>query len=112
MARQMVINYGMSNIGPWSLMDPSAQSGDMIMRMLSRNSMSENLQQRIDDNVRRGVCGGASVGRGSHSAQLRTTRAATPPRSSRPLSLPGLLHAAVCDESLPSPATAVAALSS
>ncbi|EFJ49214.1 hypothetical protein VOLCADRAFT_74350 [Volvox carteri f. nagariensis] len=52
MARQMVINYGMSNIGPWSLMDPSAMSGDMIMRMLSRNSMSENLQQRIDDQVR------------------------------------------------------------
>ncbi len=51
MARQMVINYGMSNIGPWSLMDPSAMSGDMIMRMLSRNSMSENLQQRIDDQV-------------------------------------------------------------
>ncbi|GFR50599.1 hypothetical protein Agub_g12874 [Astrephomene gubernaculifera] len=52
MARQMVINYGMSNIGPWSLMDPSASSGDMIMRMLSRNSMSENLQQRIDNQVR------------------------------------------------------------
>jgi hypothetical protein len=25
MARQMVINYGMSDIGPWSLLDPSAQ---------------------------------------------------------------------------------------
>lgn len=53
MARQMVINYGMSNIGPWSLMDPSAMSGDMIMRMMSRNSMSENLQQRIDEAVRK-----------------------------------------------------------
>lgn len=52
MARQMVINYGMSNIGPWSLMDPSAMSGDMIMRMMSRNSMSESLQQRIDSQVR------------------------------------------------------------
>lgn len=31
MARQMVINYGMSELGPWSLMDPSAQSGDVIM---------------------------------------------------------------------------------
>lgn len=51
MARQMVINYGMSDIGPWSLMDPSAQSGDVIMRMMARNSMSENLQQRIDDAV-------------------------------------------------------------
>jgi len=37
MARQMVINYGMSDIGPWSLLDPSAQSGDMIMRMMARN---------------------------------------------------------------------------
>ncbi len=27
MAKQMVINYGFSDIGPWSLMDPSAQSG-------------------------------------------------------------------------------------
>jgi len=53
MARQMVINYGMSDIGPWSLLDPSAQSGDVIMRMMARNSMSENLQQRIDGAVRR-----------------------------------------------------------
>ncbi len=52
MARQMVINYGMSDIGPWSLMDPSAQSGDMLMRMMARNTMSENLQERIDENVR------------------------------------------------------------
>ncbi len=53
MARQMVINYGMSDIGPWSLMDPSAMSGDVIMRMMARNSMSENLQQRIDEAVRK-----------------------------------------------------------
>ena len=53
MARQMVINYGMSDIGPWSLMDPSAQSGDMVMRMMSRNGMSENLQQRIDGAVKK-----------------------------------------------------------
>ncbi|KAJ9515446.1 hypothetical protein QJQ45_016441 [Haematococcus lacustris] len=53
MARQMVINYGMSDIGPWSLMDPSAMSGDVIMRMMARNSMSENLQQRIDDAVKK-----------------------------------------------------------
>merc|ERR1711879_861984 len=33
MAKQMVINYGMSDIGPWSLMDQQAQQGDMIMRM-------------------------------------------------------------------------------
>lgn len=53
MARQMVINYGMSDIGPWSLLDPSAQSGDVVMRMMARNSMSENLQQRIDDAVKK-----------------------------------------------------------
>jgi len=53
MARQMVINYGMSDIGPWSLLDPSAQSGDVVMRMMARNSMSENLQQRIDEAVKK-----------------------------------------------------------
>ena len=46
LAKQMVINYGFSDIGPWSLMDPSAQQGDMIMRMMARNSMSEALQAR------------------------------------------------------------------
>eukprot|EP00192_Tetraselmis_astigmatica_P008373 CAMPEP_0117678048 /NCGR_PEP_ID=MMETSP0804-20121206/17068_1 /TAXON_ID=1074897 /ORGANISM="Tetraselmis astigmatica, Strain CCMP880" /LENGTH=691 /DNA_ID=CAMNT_0005487367 /DNA_START=98 /DNA_END=2173 /DNA_ORIENTATION=+ len=53
MAKQMVINYGMSDIGPWSLMDQSAQSGDMIMRMMARNSMSENLQESIDKAVQK-----------------------------------------------------------
>jgi cell division protease FtsH len=53
MARQMVVNYGFSDIGPWSLQDPSAQSGDMIMRMMARNSISESLQKRIDDAVRK-----------------------------------------------------------
>uniref|UniRef100_A0A061S2L7 Cell division protease FtsH n=1 Tax=Tetraselmis sp. GSL018 TaxID=582737 RepID=A0A061S2L7_9CHLO len=53
MAKQMVINYGMSDIGPWSLMDQSAQSGDMIMRMMARNSMSENLQKSIDTAVQK-----------------------------------------------------------
>jgi cell division protease FtsH len=53
MARQMVINFGMSDIGPWSLMDPSAMSGDVIMRMMARNSMSENLQARIDTAVKK-----------------------------------------------------------
>ena len=46
-AKQMVINYGFSDIGPWSLMDPNAQQGDMIMRMMARNSMSEALQVRL-----------------------------------------------------------------
>lgn len=53
MAKQMVINYGMSDIGPWSLMDQSAQSGDMIMRMMARSSMSETLQARIDEAVKK-----------------------------------------------------------
>lgn len=48
MAKQMVINYGFSDIGPWSLMDQGAMSGDVVMRMMARNSMSENLQRKID----------------------------------------------------------------
>ena len=53
MARQMVINYGFSDIGPWSLLDQNAQSGDMIMRMMARSSVSENLQYKIDMAVRK-----------------------------------------------------------
>jgi len=52
MARAMVINYGFSDIGPWSLQDQSANSQDMVMRMMARNSMSENLQRKIDIAVR------------------------------------------------------------
>ena len=52
MAKQMVVNYGMSELGPWSLLDPSAQSGDVIMRMMARNSMSEELQLKIDTAVK------------------------------------------------------------
>ncbi|PSC67652.1 ATP-dependent zinc metalloprotease FTSH chloroplastic [Micractinium conductrix] len=52
MARAMVINYGFSEIGPFSLLDPSAQSQDMIMRMMARNSVSENLQKKIDNSVK------------------------------------------------------------
>ena len=52
MARAMVVNYGFSDIGPWSLMDQGAQSQDMIMRMMSRNSISESLQRKIDDAVK------------------------------------------------------------
>ncbi|XP_057981327.1 ATP-dependent zinc metalloprotease FTSH 2, chloroplastic-like [Malania oleifera] len=40
-------------IGPWSLMDSSAQSGDVIMRMMARNSMSEKLAEDIDTVVKR-----------------------------------------------------------
>ncbi len=53
MARQMVINYGFSDIGPWSLLDQNAQSQDMIMRMMARNSTSESLQRKIDEAVKK-----------------------------------------------------------
>uniref|UniRef100_A0A7N0T2D3 AAA+ ATPase domain-containing protein n=1 Tax=Kalanchoe fedtschenkoi TaxID=63787 RepID=A0A7N0T2D3_KALFE len=53
LARQMVITFGMSDIGPWSLMDGAAQSGDVIMRMMARNSMSEKLAEDIDNAVKR-----------------------------------------------------------
>lgn len=53
MAKQMVVTYGMSDIGPWSLVDPQAQSGDVVMRMMARNSMSEELQNSIDNQVKK-----------------------------------------------------------
>ncbi|KAJ1393097.1 P-loop containing nucleoside triphosphate hydrolase [Sesbania bispinosa] len=53
LAKQMVTTFGMSDIGPWSLMDGSAQSADVIMRMMARNSMSEKLAQDIDAAVKR-----------------------------------------------------------
>jgi len=45
---EMVTTFGMSEIGQWSLMDSSAQSGDVIMRMMARNSISEKLAEDID----------------------------------------------------------------
>eukprot|EP01024_Parvocaulis_polyphysoides_P028560 TRINITY_DN25803_c0_g1_i2.p1 TRINITY_DN25803_c0_g1~~TRINITY_DN25803_c0_g1_i2.p1 ORF type:complete len:683 (-),score=194.45 TRINITY_DN25803_c0_g1_i2:234-2282(-) len=53
MARQMVINYGFSSIGPWTLMDPSAQSGDVVMRMMAKGSVSESVLQKIDEEVKK-----------------------------------------------------------
>jgi cell division protease FtsH len=53
MAKQMVVNFGMSDIGPWSLQDPSSQNGDVIMRMMAKSSMSEKLQSDIDNAVQR-----------------------------------------------------------
>ena len=50
---QMVTTFGMSDIGPWSLVEPSAQSGDVIMRMMARNSMSEKLAEDIDEAIKR-----------------------------------------------------------
>ncbi|XP_027351682.1 ATP-dependent zinc metalloprotease FTSH 6, chloroplastic [Abrus precatorius] len=52
-ARQMVTVFGMSEIGPWALTDPSVQSSDVVLRMLARNSMSEKLAEDIDHSVRR-----------------------------------------------------------
>lgn len=42
----------MSEIGPWSLTDPAVQSGDVVMRMLTRNNMSEKLAEDIDRSVK------------------------------------------------------------
>ncbi|KAI4331105.1 hypothetical protein MLD38_029328 [Melastoma candidum] len=53
LAKQMVVTFGMSEIGPWSLMDSAAQSADIIMRMMARNSMSEKLAEDIDTAVKR-----------------------------------------------------------
>lgn len=44
--------FGMSEIGPWALTDPAVQSGDVVLRMLARNSMSEKLAEDIDTSVR------------------------------------------------------------
>ncbi|KAD5960730.1 hypothetical protein E3N88_12202 [Mikania micrantha] len=40
-------------MGPWSLIDPAAQSSDVVLRMLARNSMSEKLAEDIDRSVKR-----------------------------------------------------------
>ncbi|KAK1274345.1 hypothetical protein QJS04_geneDACA012416 [Acorus gramineus] len=53
LAKQMVTTFGMSEIGPWSLMEASAQNGDVIMRMMARNSMSERLAEDIDAAVKK-----------------------------------------------------------
>lgn len=50
-AKAMVINYGMSEIGPFLLTDPASQSNDLFMRMMSRNSMSEKMLKYIDEQV-------------------------------------------------------------
>lgn len=47
----MVTIFGMSEIGPWTLTDPAAQSSDVVMRMLARNSMSEKLAEDIDCSI-------------------------------------------------------------
>lgn len=39
-------------LGPWALMDPAVQSGDVVLRMLARSSMSEKLAEDIDKSVK------------------------------------------------------------
>ncbi|XP_054808991.1 ATP-dependent zinc metalloprotease FTSH 6, chloroplastic [Prosopis cineraria] len=51
-ARRMVTTYGMSEIGPWALTDPAVRSGDVVLRMMARNSMSEKLAEDIDGCVK------------------------------------------------------------
>lgn len=48
----MVTMFGMSEIGPWALIDPAVQQSDVVFRMLARNSMSEKLAEDIDASVR------------------------------------------------------------
>ncbi|GAB2224283.1 hypothetical protein Drorol1_Dr00005035 [Drosera rotundifolia] len=48
----MVTRFGMSEIGPWAVGDPSLQQSDVFMRMLALN-MSEKLAEDIDPSVRK-----------------------------------------------------------
>lgn len=57
----MVTTYGMSEIGPWALTDPTVQSSDVVLRMLARNSMSEKLAEDIDSSVRQIIDGAYEI---------------------------------------------------
>ncbi|GLJ53634.1 hypothetical protein SUGI_1144020 [Cryptomeria japonica] len=72
MAKQMVTRFGMSEIGPWALLDPVVQSGDVVLRMMARNSMSEKLAEDIDKAVK-GISDNAYEVAKSH---IRSNRAA------------------------------------
>jgi|EP00670_Eutreptiella_braarudii_P005906 cell division protease FtsH len=50
MAKAMVTQFGMSDIGPWALQN--GQEQDMVMRMMARNQMSEKVAAAIDRNVK------------------------------------------------------------
>ncbi len=54
-ATQLLPAINLLNIPPLllSLSPPLLQSQDMIMRMMARNSVSENLQQKIDNSVKK-----------------------------------------------------------
>lgn len=49
---QIVITYGMSEIGPWALIEPMAQASDVVLRMMARNNVSEKLAEDIDKSVK------------------------------------------------------------
>lgn len=70
--RQMVTTFGMSEIGPWALTDQAAQSGDVVLRMMARNSMSERLAADIDRTVKAIVDEAYEVAK----AHIRRTRPA------------------------------------
>lgn len=50
---QMVTMFGMSEIGPWALTDPTTTQSDIVLRMLARSSMSEKLAEEIDQCVKK-----------------------------------------------------------
>ncbi|GAB2216105.1 hypothetical protein Droror1_Dr00023873 [Drosera rotundifolia] len=50
---EMVMRFGMSEIGPWALRDHSLQQSDVFMSTSARNNMSEKLSEDIDTSVRR-----------------------------------------------------------
>ncbi|GAB2246616.1 hypothetical protein Droror1_Dr00002109 [Drosera rotundifolia] len=60
-ARQMVMRFGMSEIGPWALGDHSLQQSDVFMSTLARNNMSEKLAEDIDTSVRNIVDGAYEI---------------------------------------------------
>ncbi|KAL8159640.1 hypothetical protein V2J09_001177 [Rumex salicifolius] len=71
-ARQMVTMFGMSEIGPWALIDPAVQQSDLVMRMLARNSMSEKLAEDIDASVKEIIDKAYDIAKG----HIRNNRAA------------------------------------
>ena len=71
MAKQMVTAFGMSDVGPWAVQDQ--QSGDMIMRMMAKNSMSEKLQNDISVAVKKNYKRAKTVRHGTQ-AHLREQR--------------------------------------
>lgn len=48
----MVTTYGMSEIRPWALIKLMAQAGDVVLRMMARNNISEKLAEDIDKLVK------------------------------------------------------------